>query len=162
MPAPAFLKLELDDLFSLLVEYFYITKPEISWSWPERMLCHSEHSPRLVAGRPRHPGRCCCPGTTVVPSRSTSVPSIPLSLVSRPSCMLVRVATWQQLSEPRVCFSNSSFIFFLISLYSKVNQSYIIPSLLDFLLIEVTTDHWVEFPALYSKFSILISYLFNT
>lgn len=44
-PAPAFLKLELDDLFSLLVDYFYVTKPEIS-----SMLCHSEHSPRLVAG----------------------------------------------------------------------------------------------------------------
>jgi len=39
-------------------------------------------------------------------------------------------------------------------LYSKVNQLYvyIYPSFLNFLLIYITTEHWVEFPVLYGRF----------
>ena len=33
------------------------------------------------------------------------------------------------------------------------------PSLLDFLPIQVTTEHWVEFPVLYSRFSLVIYFI---
>ena len=34
-----------------------------------------------------------------------------------------------------------------------------IPSFLDFLLVQVTTEHWIEFPLLYSRFSLVIYFI---
>ena len=50
----------------------------------------------------------------------------------------------------------------LVLLYSKTNQPYVsyIPSLLDFLPIQVTTVQWVEFPVLSSMYSSGLS-IFN-
>ena len=43
-------------------------------------------------------------------------------------------------------------------LYSRVNQLYVYMYLfLDFLPIWVTTEHWVEFPVLYSRFSSILN-----
>ena len=36
-----------------------------------------------------------------------------------------------------------------------------IPSLLDVLPIEVTADHWVEFPVLHSRFSLVIDFIYG-
>ena len=52
---------------------------------------------------------------------------------------------------------------YCVSLHSTANwMSYrytYIPSFVDFLLIWVTAEHWVEFPVLYSRFSLVIYFI---
>ena len=56
---------------------------------------------------------------------------------------------WSTVALPcRVCFHCT-----IKWIHYKYTQ---IPSFLDFLPIYVTTDHWVEFPGLYSRFSLVI------
>ena len=55
----------------------------------------------------------------------------------------------------------SYFIMCLFLLHSKLNQPHTYthtPSLLDFLHFQITTEHWVDFPGLYSRFSLVIHF----
>ena len=56
------------------------------------------------------------------------------------------------------CFIMSSFYCIAVILYNSYSYTHIC-SFLDFFPIMVTTEHWVEFPVLYSRFLLVIYFM---
>ena len=70
------------------------------------------------------------------------------------SCFTLLVSTVQQ-NESAICVCIYICICMCVCIYIYMY----IPSFFNFLSIQITTDHWVQFPVLHSRFSLVIYFI---